>query len=308
MVKKWSNSPRFNRPTLTVYEEGIYRLRALISNQGCEVYSNSLQIQMINCNRLFGNLRYDNVNQSPLVGVPVSLKTMLGNVVSRDTTDSVGYFNFPGYANGNYFLDANINYLPGGINATDALFVQRYFTFLLNLSPLRKLAGDVNVVQSLNSTDALLIQRNTAGLLSVFSAGQFALERPSITAVGNPIALQPRVLSYGDVNGSYPVFLAPSVLVLDTTFQTLQGSAFASVRFTTRGSGVYERGVCWSSSPNPTINASRISFGKGSFDFSTSFHTSLNAGSTYYVRAYARTANAIYYSNQRQFVAHSFAP
>ena len=298
----------FNGPTLTVYEEGIYRLRALISNQGCEVYSNSLQIQMINCNRLFGNLRYDNVNQSPLVGVPVSLKTMLGNVVSRDTTDSVGYFNFPGYANGNYFLDANINYLPGGINATDALFVQRYFTFLLNLSPLRKLAGDVNIVQSLNSTDALLIQRNTAGLLSVFSAGQFALERPSITAVGNPIALQPRVLSYGDVNGSYPVFLAPSVLVLDTTFQTLQGSAFASVRFTTRGSGVYERGVCWSSSPNPTINASRISFGKGSFDFSTSFHTSLNAGSTYYVRAYARTANAIYYSNQRQFVAHSFAP
>src|SRR5665647_1310817 len=63
------------------------------------------------------------------------------------------------------------------------------------------------------------------------------------------------------------------------------------------GSAVTARGVCWSTSQNPTIADSKISSGTGSGSF-TSVIIGLNPGATYYVRAYASNSIGTGYGNQ----------
>jgi hypothetical protein len=61
------------------------------------------------------------------------------------------------------------------------------------------------------------------------------------------------------------------------------------------------RGICWSTSPNPTFNDNYIEAGNGLGSFTVSM-TELTPGITYYVRAYAVTADGTYYGEQKTFV------
>jgi hypothetical protein len=63
------------------------------------------------------------------------------------------------------------------------------------------------------------------------------------------------------------------------------------------GSAVVERGVCWSTSPNPTIlnNKQVLGAGLGSYE---STITGLNSSTLYYVRAYATNATETKYSKE----------
>jgi uncharacterized protein (TIGR02145 family) len=170
---------------------------------------------------------------------------------------------------------------------------------LITLSPLRAKAGDVNGNNITQSSDALLINRRITGVISAFSVGNFVNNLPSVSASGNPLMANLRVLSTGDVNGTYnPLPLAPA-LVLDTVYSTFP-TGTAIVRFTTSGSGIYERGVCWGTSPNPTISVNKSVAGTGGFDFTHSFG-GLTGETQYYVRAYARNSAGTYYSNERGF-------
>lgn len=66
-------------------------------------------------------------------------------------------------------------------------------------------------------------------------------------------------------------------------------------------SPIIARGICWSVNANPTISLSTKTIdgnGVGSF---TSSLTSLNPGTTYYVRAYATNANGTVYGNEVLF-------
>jgi len=63
------------------------------------------------------------------------------------------------------------------------------------------------------------------------------------------------------------------------------------------GSAIIERGVCWSTSINPTIANAHTSNGS-SVGLFTSNITGLTAGVLYYVRAYATNANTTGYGNQ----------
>jgi uncharacterized protein (TIGR02145 family) len=287
--------------TFRAVQPGSYQLQIVVA-PACTLVSNTLVIELLNCNRLRGDVRYDNAAQSPLAGVPVMLKTLLGNVVMRDTTDSAGVYELVGYANGSYIADVDINYLWGGVNSTDALWVSRYFTSVLGLTPLRVRAGDVNGNNITNSSDALNISRRITNVILTFSAGEFVSLRPSVNAAGNPVDLNLRVLSTGDVNGSYSAPPSPPVLVLDTVYPTSPPAATAAVRFTTAGAGVYERGLCWSSATNPTVLNNRSVAGSGGFAFTHAFAGSFIVGTTYYVRAYARNQTGVYYSNERSFV------
>jgi hypothetical protein len=291
-----------NADTLLVNQAGTYQ--AEVVTPTCTLYSNILTVSVLNCNQITGNLRYDNANITPLAGVPVELKTLLGNVVAADTTDSSGNYSMSGYANGNYILDARIGYNSGGINSTDALLVNRHFTSLISLTPLRARAGDVNGNQITNSGDALLISRRITNLLSSFAVGNYVNDKPTINAQGNPLSVSMRALSTGDVNGSFIVQPSAPTLVLDTVFQLGIGgvvsTAQAVVRFTTSGAGVFERGVCWSSSPGPTIQGNRETIeGSGSYGYSLTFTGAMSG--LVYVRAYARTSAGVYYSNERSF-------
>ena len=284
--------------TLYATQAGDYQMEIEVSPT-CTLVSNTLTITELNCNRITGDLRYDNANQTPLAGVPVMLKTLLGNVVMRDTTDSLGYYDMVGYANGNYLLDASVNYAWGGVTSADALLVTRAFNALVSLTPFRIKAGDVNANNIANSADALLINRRITGLLAAFSAGTFINNLPTVNATGNPLQANIRALSMGDVNGSYSVPSAVPSLVLDTVYGN-GNVGTAVVRYTNPGAGVFERGVVWSTSPNPTVSSSKSVAGSGGFGFTHTFPLT-NTTTVQYARAYARTNAGVYYSTEKSF-------
>tara|TARA_R110002049_G_scaffold102485_3_gene247991 strand:- start:58 stop:852 length:795 start_codon:yes stop_codon:yes gene_type:complete len=63
------------------------------------------------------------------------------------------------------------------------------------------------------------------------------------------------------------------------------------------GAEVTERGISWSTSPNPTIIGSHVSVGSGIGSFEVEI-TGLSPNTDYYIRAYATNANGTSYGNQ----------
>jgi uncharacterized protein (TIGR02145 family) len=68
------------------------------------------------------------------------------------------------------------------------------------------------------------------------------------------------------------------------------------------GTPVTQRGVCWSTAPNPTTANNTTSDGSGLGNYASTL-TGLTAGATYYVRAYAINSAGTAYGNQVQFTA-----
>jgi len=66
------------------------------------------------------------------------------------------------------------------------------------------------------------------------------------------------------------------------------------------GTPVTQRGVCWSTAPNPTTAHNITNDGSGVGNYASNL-TGLVAGSTYYVRAYAINSAGTAYGNQVQF-------
>jgi len=99
-----------------------------------------------------------------------------------------------------------------------------------------------------------------------------------------------------------------------TTTATLSTSAANSISYISAISGgnitsdgncaVTARGVCWSTSPNPTIANSRTTDGSGTGVFASSL-TGLTENTTYYVRAYATNCKGTSYGNEISFITAS---
>ena len=66
------------------------------------------------------------------------------------------------------------------------------------------------------------------------------------------------------------------------------------------GAIVSERGVCWSTSHNPTINDSHVSSGNGLGEYTCDM-SDLSVNTTYYVKAYARNSKGTAYGEEKQF-------
>ncbi|MBP5582629.1 MAG: hypothetical protein J6X43_01580, partial [Bacteroidales bacterium] len=66
------------------------------------------------------------------------------------------------------------------------------------------------------------------------------------------------------------------------------------------GTSVTERGVCWATTDNPTVSGNKIVSGKGTGSFSVTL-SSLSAGTTYYVRAYAKNNEGTSYGTTITF-------
>ena len=93
-----------------------------------------------------------------------------------------------------------------------------------------------------------------------------------------------------------PTVITNNVTNITTNSATTGGTVSSS------GNGtVSARGVCWSTSQNPTINNSHTSDGSGIGGF-TSNITGLTENTTYYVRAYATNDAGTSYGEQKTFI------
>jgi uncharacterized protein (TIGR02145 family) len=259
---------------------------------------------LLSANQIYGLLSYNNNQTTPLAGVPVHLRALPGYIVASDTTDASGAFHMADFPDGTYFLDADVDYEPGGVNTTDALTASRFFANVIGLPPLKIKAGDVNGNGILNNSDALVISRLATQIITVFNIGQFVQSHPTVNFQSDTLNVNLWVLSAGDVNGSYAIAPAHPTLSLDSVHGN-GASIDADVRFLTPGSGIYERGICWSTFSQPSITDQKAVSGRGSFDFSIRV-TGFTGGTTYYFRAYATHALGTNYSNEKSLAFVAF--
>jgi hypothetical protein len=114
------------------------------------------------------------------------------------------------------------------------------------------------------------------------------------------------VNSIGTSYGNQVTATTPSTLA---TLTTNSASAITSTTATSSGiitadggAAITSRGVCWSTSQNPTILNNKTIDGSGTGSFTSSI-TGLTPGTTYYARAYAVNAAGTVYGNQIVFVS-----
>jgi uncharacterized protein (TIGR02145 family) len=96
-------------------------------------------------------------------------------------------------------------------------------------------------------------------------------------------------------NGTLPTITTNSITNITETSATGGGNVTSG-----GNTSVTERGVCWSTSQNPTVTNSHTSNGSGEGTF-TSNITGLSVSTTYYVRAYATNSAGTAYGDQESF-------
>jgi M6 family metalloprotease-like protein/uncharacterized protein (TIGR02145 family) len=111
---------------------------------------------------------------------------------------------------------------------------------------------------------------------------------------------------YGEVEDYSIIIISGSNLTTTAATGITKSSAVSGGNITNDGgSAVTTRGVCWSTSTNPTVDlATKTLDGAGSGSF-TSNISGLTAGVIYYVRAYATNGNGTAYGNEIIFSTYN---
>ncbi len=139
--------------------------------------------------------------------------------------------------------------------------------------------------------------------------GDFTCE---ITGLSSGTTYYVRAYAINSVGTAYgnELQFTTSVTFSAVSLATLTTTDVFSITATTASSGgsissdgdatVTDRGVCWSTSSEPTLADNFTSDGSGSGDFSSSL-TGLSSGTTYYVRAYATNSVGTAYGDEVEF-------
>ncbi len=267
---------------------------------------------------------FDQGLASPIgIGAPSNENKALGakfSIPSADTLTSVSYFlssPFEGQSSSVSIFPV-VNGVPSDValatttqiytaTADDAL---NGVAVTLNLdSPLPLAAGEFLVaVNELGDS--------TCGLGSInfnFKPNTFFVKWASNTSggawedlIGYPGGLQRAFAVYPNF-GNLPTntTVAPVCSTSSVSAITFTSASVSSTVIADGGASVTERGVCWSTSPNPTIALStKTSDGAGLGEF-TSNVSGLTANTTYYLRAYATNAAGTSYGNESFFTTQS---
>lgn len=118
---------------------------------------------------------------------------------------------------------------------------------------------------------------------------------------GRGSGISVRLVSSSNMPSSTPTVTTDDISSITATTAVCTGTVTSS-----GGSYVTERGVCWSTSPNPTLNNSHTSDGGGIGEFS-SYLTGLAENTTYYVRAYATNSSGTSYGGLKYFTTERWA-
>ena len=115
-------------------------------------------------------------------------------------------------------------------------------------------------------------------------------------------------ITYGEQDSFVTINYSKPTLTTSSISNITENSAESGGDVTDDGgSSVTARGVCWSTSPNPTIASSKTANGSGTGNF-TSILENLMLGTTYYVRAYATNIIGTEFGNEISFTTNASPP
>jgi hypothetical protein len=235
---------------------------------------------------------------------PTIIKDGIGNfiVAWRDSRNSSKDSLYAQKINSNGIAQWNTNGINIGCYATssiisvnngDAIFLVKG----TNTNTLNAQKINTNGIKQW-TTDGILISTN----YGVYSTSE--LVHDGVT--GAVIALKNGVDYYGNIFIQNTASLLKTVPLLNTVIPSSINitSALSGGNITNDGNAsVTARGVCWSTSHNPTIDNSKTTDGSGIGSF-TSNITGLIPNTTYYVRAYATNSVGTGYGDEVSFITN----
>jgi hypothetical protein len=110
-----------------------------------------------------------------------------------------------------------------------------------------------------------------------------------------------------DASPSYELRITPLVRTLQVTGITSNSASMTNAVISLFNLTVFARGVCWSTTQNPTIAGKVTIDGHGAGAFTTRLQE-LNPGTTYYIRAYAVNSEGFAYGQQISFTTPEPGP
>ncbi len=117
-----------------------------------------------------------------------------------------------------------------------------------------------------------------------------------------------KAIGYGDEMVFTTTAIIPPTITTSNVSNITINSAICGGSITNTGnSEIIERGICWSTNPNPTIGDTTLALGSGEGSFSGTIE-GLKDGTTYFVRAYARNTKEIGYGKDVSFTTIEVVP
>jgi hypothetical protein len=113
--------------------------------------------------------------------------------------------------------------------------------------------------------------------------------------------------NYGEQKSFTTSSSIPTVATTDITNITVNDAKSGGNISSDGGASVTARGVCWSTSQNPTINDNKSSDGTGTGSYISTIN-GLVASTTYFVRAYATNSNGTAYGEEKSFNTSATIP
>lgn len=163
----------------------------------------------------------------------------------------------------------------------------------------RKVEGEFSVTLSGLQANSRYSVKAYAEIVSVatIDKGSKSKENPK-----DPQYENRRSIVYGDTK-SFTTSQSASVTFGELTVGSLttSGASVTAVILTAGNPPYTERGVCYSSAPNPTVSSSKVAVAGSGVGSYTANLSGLSAGATYHVRAYAANASVVTYSMDTLF-------
>lgn len=123
---------------------------------------------------------------------------------------------------------------------------------------------------------------------------------PSTTYYVRAFVVTPEGITYGEELSFTTMSGIPEVITGSVASITANSATCRSMVTTDGGLDITSRGVCWSTSPNPTVANPHTSEGTGMGGF-VSILRGLSDNTTFYVRAYATNSHGTVYGNEQIF-------
>ena len=218
--------------------------------------------------------------------------------ISNDTVFLTGgsFVKLPAGFDGDYYSLSNKPTLFSG-NYNDLTNLPTIPSVPTNVSAFANDAGYVSNIQCEDVTLCTL-----AGLIAQMQT-QMAVMQAQIDSLmgisGQGTIPDTTSHSGGEVTVTLPVVTTSAVSNISAVSATCGGNVIEN-----GGAAVTARGVCWSTSPSPTVGGSHTTDGNGVGIF-TSTLTGLSANTTYYVRAYATNSAGTAYGSSYSFTTLS---